>query len=113
MPLVNVYIGKGKTKEEKRDLMDFIGTSLNKAVGASVSSVYVFIKEMDAENITIDAPVVEISWITSPQRSPEAKKQIAEELIEKLETFSGAEANKIVVTFTEMNAENVITRKNV
>jgi len=111
MPLVNVYIGKGKTKEAKKELMDVICASLNKATGTNINSVYIFINEMDSDNITVDAPVVEISWITLPQRSLEAKRQIAEEIIEKLKDFSKTDANKTVVTFTEMLAENVISGK--
>lgn len=47
MPLVNVHMGKGRSVDDKRRMMDAITEAIVTSVGAPKDSVRVWITEMD------------------------------------------------------------------
>lgn len=107
MPIVNVYICKGKTGLEKKSLMDSIASKISKATGTDKGNIYIFLNEVEPDNVTIQAPVMAVSWAANSARGNEAKKLIMAELSKVLSEFSGAELGKVVVTFTDLPLTNV------
>lgn len=47
MPLVNVHMAKGRTREQKRALMDAITDAMHEHIGAPRDAVRVWITEME------------------------------------------------------------------
>lgn len=47
MPLVNIHMGKGRTVDDKRKMMDAITEAIVSSIGAPKDSVRVWITEMD------------------------------------------------------------------
>ena len=107
MPIVNLYMKKGKTKEDKRYIMNFISSSINKATGTDFKNIFIYINETEPQNITNEAPVVTVSWAAVPARTNEAKKQIMAEVSKKLAEFTGSDLENVVVTFTDLPLTNV------
>lgn len=89
MPHVHVTVTGKHTREWKQDLMDFAVATIHANTSTPLKSVYVYIHEMDPENVRKTAPIVRIDWTTIPDRTQQAKNAIMTALSDKLAEITG------------------------
>ena len=89
MPHVHVTITGKHTREWKQDLMDFAAATIHSNTSTPLKNVYVYIHEMDPENVRKTAPIVRIDWTTIPDRTQQAKNAIMTALTDKLAEITG------------------------
>ena len=89
MPHVHVTVTGKHTKEWKQDLMDFAAATIHANTSTPLKNVYVYIHEMEPENVRKTAPIVRIDWTTIPDRTQQAKNAIMTALTDKLAEITG------------------------
>ena len=98
---VHVTVTGKHTREWKQDLMDFAVATIHANTSTPLKNVYVYIHEMDPENVRKTAPIVRIDWTTIPDRTQQAKNAIMTALSDKLAEITGEqkmEINGILIT---------------
>ncbi|MBP6486241.1 MAG: 2-hydroxymuconate tautomerase family protein [Ilumatobacteraceae bacterium] len=73
MPLVQVYMAKGRTDDQKRALLEGITKVMNETVGAPVPSIRVWITEFD------DTEFIAGGEILADRRARQAAEQAAQQ----------------------------------
>ncbi|MBQ3123730.1 MAG: tautomerase family protein [Firmicutes bacterium] len=107
MPYVNLSWTVKASADEKRKLMDDITDIISTTTDTDKARIYVFIREYDKENASQpDCPVVQIDWVDLPTRTPEAKKEVATKIQEKLVEFPGVNAQRLLILFDEFPRHN-------
>ena len=86
---VHVTVTGKHTREWKQDLMDFAVATIHANTSTPLKNVYVYIHEMDPENVRKTAPIVRIDWTTIPDRTQQAKNAIMTALSYKLAEITG------------------------
>lgn len=86
---VHVTVTGKHTREWKQDLMDFAVATIHANTSTPLKNVYVYIHEMDPENVRKTAPIVRIDWTTIPDRTQQAKNAIMTALSDKLAEITG------------------------
>mgnify|MGYP000000364963 FL=1 len=86
---VHVTVTGKHTREWKQDLMDFAVATIHANTSTPLKNVYVYIHEMDPENVRKTAPIVRIDWTTIPNRTQQAKNAIMTALTDKLAEITG------------------------
>ena len=69
--------------------MDFAVATIHANTSTPLKNVYVYIHEMDPENVRKTAPIVRIDWTTIPDRTQQAKNAIMTALSDKLAEITG------------------------
>ena len=101
MPRVHVTVTGKHTREWKQDLMDFAAATIHTNTSTPLKNVYVYIHEMDPENVRKTAPIVRIDWMTIPDRTQQAKNAIMTALTDKLAEITGE--NKMEINGSLIN----------
>lgn len=50
MPLIQIHIARGRTAEQKRELLDAVTRATQETLGAPLESIRVWIQEFDADD---------------------------------------------------------------
>ena len=66
MPHVHVTVTGKHTRQWKQELMDFAAATIHANTSTPLKNVYVYIHEMDPENVRKTAPIVRIDWTAIP-----------------------------------------------
>lgn len=68
----------------------------------ALKNVYVYIHEMDPENVRKTAPIVRIDWTTIPDRTQQAKNAIMTALTDKLAEITGENKMEISILINDI-----------
>lgn len=102
MPVVNVSWCVKAKKEEKKAFMDFTIDTIHRLSNTDKSRISVFINNFEAENAAKpDCPVIHINWVALPGRDNEVRKQIIQELTEKISEFPGVDKSGVTVIIND------------
>ncbi len=96
MPHVHVTVTGKHTRQWKQELMDFAAATIHANTSTPLKNVYVYIHEMDPENVRKTAPIVRIDWTAIPDRTQAAKNAIMTALTDKLAEITGE--NKLEIS---------------
>ena len=102
MPHVHVTVTGKHTREWKQDLMDFAAATIHANTSTPLKNVYVYIHEMDPENVRKTAPIVRIDWTTIPDRTQAAKNAIMTALTDKLAELTGENKMEISILINDI-----------
>ena len=67
----------------------FAAATIHANISTPLKNVYVYIHEMDPENVRKTASIVRIDWTTIPDRTQQAKNAIMTALTDKLAEITG------------------------
>ena len=76
MPIVHITVTKPLSVEVKSDLMEYVAQQICSNTTTLPKNIYVYIHEMERENVRKLAPTVLIDWTMMPDRTNPAKKVI-------------------------------------
>lgn len=96
MPHVHVTVTGKHTRQWKQELMDFAAATIHANTSTPLKNVYVYIHEMDPENVRKTAPIVRIDWTAIPDRTQAAKNAIMTALTDKMAELTGE--NKLEIS---------------
>ncbi len=108
MPIIQVFLTKKITADEKSDLMDYIAQVVCKNTSTLSKNIYVFIQELDKENARKSAPVVLINWSMMPDRTESAKNNIMKMITKKLGEIEPEFKDEIVILINDLPLRNVM-----
>ena len=109
MPIVTISMRKGRTKQEKRKILDAVHDALVAAFKIPESDRTQKIMEFDEENFeipegkTLKYTLIEIAVF--PGRSREAKKELYRLIVEKLGAL-GVPVNDVFILLNEQPLDN-------
>ena len=107
MPLIHVNWNVKASGREKKELMEFIVDTVSTVTNTDRSRIYVFLCQYEREDVSNpDCPVVQIDWVDLPERTPEAKKEITERVIERLAEWPEIRKERILVLFSDVPKHN-------
>jgi phenylpyruvate tautomerase PptA (4-oxalocrotonate tautomerase family) len=105
MPLVKIYVYKGKSEEHRSAIMDGISAALTDALGIPEANMIQVMSELDpshfrrvrgaSENFTL----IEVTIF--PGRSEEAKKRLYQAIVGKLAQSPGIGGRDVVIVIRE------------
>ena len=101
MPHIHITVTGKHTPEWKRDLMDFAADTIHANTSTPLKNIYVYIYEMEPENVRKTAPIVRIDWTMIEDRTTEAKKAIMTALTDKLAEATGENKLEICVLIND------------
>ena len=84
MPIVHVTVTKKLTAEVKADFMEFVAQQICANTSTLPKNIYVYMHEMERENVRKLAPTVLIDWTMMPDRTAPVKKVIMKAIHERL-----------------------------
>ena len=99
---------KKLTPEVKADLMEFIPTQICASTSTLPKNIYVYIHEMERENVRKLAPTVLIDWTMMPDRVDAAKKVIMKGIHDKLAELEPELQDEIVIIFNDIPLANAM-----
>ena len=103
MPFVHVTMGKRLDAAAKRGLIDGIADEICAHTSTLPKNIYVFIHEMEPENLRQTAPSVVLHWTAMPDRTNEAKKLIMSGITALLaEVCSPDEYDQIAIVINDI-----------
>ena len=102
MPHVHITVTGKHTREWKRELMDFAAATIHAYTSTPLKNVYVYIHEMDPENVRKTAPIVRIDWTTISDRTQTAKNAIMTALTDKLAEITGENKMEISILINDI-----------
>lgn len=108
MPIVHVTVTKKLAPEVKADLMDYIPDQICAHTSTLPKNIYVYIHEMDRENVRKLAPTVLIDWTMMPDRVDAAKKVIMKGIHDKLAEIEPELQDEIVIIFNDIPLANAM-----
>ena len=76
MPIIHVTVTKKLPADVKAELMEYFAEQICANTSTLSKNIYVYIHEMDKENVRKLAPTVLIDWTMMPDRTDDAKKPI-------------------------------------
>ena len=91
MPIIHVTVTKKLPADVKADLMEYFAEQICANTSTLSKNIYVYIHEMEKENVRKLAPTVLIDWTMMPDRTDDAKKPIMAAMTDKLAQVCGEE----------------------
>ena len=102
MPVVQITVTKKLSAETKSELMECVTDQICSNTSTLPKNIYVYIHEMEPENVLKLAPTVLITWTMMPDRTDAAKKVIMKELTNKLAEIQPEYKDEIVIIFNHI-----------
>ncbi len=102
MPLVHITVTKKIPAETKAELMEAVAQQICANTSTLSKNIYVYIHEMDHENVRKLAPTVLIDWTMMPDRTEPAKKVIMKGIHDKLARIEPELQDEIVIIFNDI-----------
>ena len=102
MPHVHITVTGQHTPAWKRELMDRTADIIHSNTSTPLKNVYVYIHEMDPENVRKTAPIVRIDWTTIPDRTQQAKNAIMTALTDTLAEMTGESKMEISILINDI-----------
>lgn len=103
MPITHVTVTKKLPADVKADLMEYFAEQICANTSTLSKNIYVYIHEMEKENVRKLAPTVLIDWTMMPDRTDDAKKPIMAAMTDKLAEVCGEEyRQEIVIIFNDI-----------
>ena len=102
MPHVHITVTGQHTPAWKRELMDRTADTIHSNTSTPLKNVYVYIHEMDPENVRKTAPIVRIDWTTIPDRTQQAKNAIMTALTDTLVEMTGESKMEISILINDI-----------
>lgn len=102
MSHVHITVTGKHTAEWKRDLMDFAADTIHGNTSTPLKNVYVYIHEMEPENVRKTAPIVRIDRTTISDRTQAAKNAIMTALTDKLAEITGENKMEISILINDI-----------
>ena len=106
MPIIHVTVTKKLPADVKADLMEYFAEQICANTSTLSKNIYVYIHEMEKENVRKLAPTVLIDWTMMPDRTDEAKHNIMVALTDKLAEMTGEVKDEIVIIFNDIPLKN-------
>ena len=101
-PMFMLPLPESTPRNGKQDLMDFAVATIHANTSTPLKNVYVYIHEMDPENVRKTAPIVRIDWTTIPDRTQAAKNAIMTALTDKLAEITGENKMEISILINDI-----------
>ena len=102
MPIVHITVTKPLAVEVKSDLMEYVAQQICSNTTTLPKNIYVYIHEMERENVRKLAPTVLIDWTMMPDRTEPVKKVIMKALHDKLAEIEPELQDEIVIIFNDI-----------
>lgn len=102
MPHVHITVTGQHTPAWKRELMDRTADTIHSNTSTPLKNVYVYIHEMDPENVRKTAPIVRIDWTTIPDRTQQTKNAIMTALTDMLVEMTGENKMEISILINDI-----------
>ena len=102
MPLVHITVTKKLPAETKADLMEYVAEQICANTATLNKNIYVYIHEMERENVRKLAPTVLIDWTMMPDRTNAPKKVIMKAIHDRLAEIEPELKNEIVIIFHDI-----------
>ena len=102
MPIVHITVTKKLSSQTKSDLMEHIAQEICANTATLPKNIYVYIHEMEQENVRKLAPTVLIDWTMMPDRKEDKKKIIMKSIHDKLAEIEPELQDEIVVIFNDI-----------
>lgn len=102
MPIIQVAVTKKLSVKEKSDFMEYIAQVICANTSTLSKNIYVYIQEMNHDNVRKLAPMVIINWTMMPDSTESAKKIIMKEITEKLAEIEPEFKDEIVIIINDL-----------
>lgn len=102
MPLVHVTVAGKQDPEKKKAFMEFVRNQICANTSTLPKNIYVYIHELEKENMLKTAPTVLIDWTMMPDRTPDKKKIIMGALTDELAALTGENKDEIVIIINDI-----------
>ncbi len=102
MPIVHVTVTKHLESAVKTDLMEHVVNQICSNTTTLPKNIYVYIHEMEKENVRKLAPTVLIDWTMMPDRTSPVKKVIMKGIHDKLAAIEPELQDEIVIIFNDI-----------
>jgi phenylpyruvate tautomerase PptA (4-oxalocrotonate tautomerase family) len=105
MPLIRIYVYKGKSEEHRRAIMDGISGALTDALGISEANMIQVMTELDSSQFSRIRGASENFTLTEvtlfPGRDVEAKKRLYQAIAGNLARSPGIDGGDVVIVIRE------------
>ena len=102
MPIVQVVLTKKLSVKEKSDFMEFIAEVICEHTSTLSKNIYVYVQELNPDNVRKLAPMVVIHWTMMPDRTEPVKKIIMKDITERLAEIEPELQDEIVIVINEL-----------
>ena len=102
MPIVQVAITKKLSAKEKSDFMEFIAQVISENTSTLSKNIYVYVQELNPDNVRKFAPMVLIHWTMMPDRTEDVKKIIMKKITERLAEIEPELKDEIVIIINDL-----------
>lgn len=102
MPIVHVTVTQKLSAEVKADFMEYVAQQICANTSTLPKNIYVYMHEMERENVRKLAPTVLIDWTMMPDRTEPVKKVIMKAIHDRLSQLEPELQDEIVIIFNDI-----------
>lgn len=108
MPIININIGKVKTKDEKRALAKEAAELISEISSTPLKAIRVYVDERDEDSFFNPAPSVLVYWAKVESRTAEVKGRISKLVGEKIAKAAGCTEDEVVFLYYDLELSNIV-----
>lgn len=108
MPIININVGKLKSKEEKRNLAKEAAELIGEISATPLKAIRVYVDERDEDSFYNPAPSVLVYWAKIDSRTAEVKGKISKQVGEKIAKVVGCTEDEVVFLYYDLELSNIV-----